>query len=91
MRCIEVLRKNVCSIRVLQKIMNIASHVAKYSQCGQATYSFYVTRKCSVHVSVLQPLTGETLQYPTANYENGAHVDISASGFRGGKHQKEFF
>ena len=29
--------------------------------------------------------------YATGNYEDGAHVDVSASGFRGGKHQKAFY
>ena len=39
----------------------------------------------------LQPLTSETLQYATANYEDGARVDVYALGFRGDKHQKAFF
>ena len=38
----------------------------------------------------LQPLIGETLQYAMPNYEDGTRVDISASGFRGGKHPKIF-
>ena len=38
----------------------------------------------------LQPPTGETLRYITPNYEDGARVDVSASGLRGGKHQKVF-
>ena len=29
----------------------------------------------------LQPLTGETLRYATANTKDGAHLDISAQGF----------
>ena len=29
----------------------------------------------------LQPLTGETLSYRTSNYEDGAHLDVSAQGF----------
>ena len=47
------------------------------------------TRNCHLH-HPLQPLTGETLQYATANNEDSACVDVSASGFCGGKHQKAF-
>ena len=46
------------------------------------------------HVRVeppLQPLTGETLRFPTANNEGGANVDVSASRFWGSKYQKAFF
>ena len=39
----------------------------------------------------LQPLSGETLTYATANVEDGARLDISAAGFWGGQHQKAFF
>ena len=38
----------------------------------------------------LQPLSGETLTYATANVEDGARLDISAAGFWGGQHQKAF-
>ena len=40
---------------------------------------------------VLQPLSGETLTYATANVEDGARLDISAAGFWGGQHQKAYF
>ena len=39
----------------------------------------------------LQPLSGETLTYATANVEDGARLDVSATGFWGGRHQKAFF
>ena len=39
----------------------------------------------------LQPLSGETLTYATANVEDGARLDISAAGFWGGQHQKAYF
>ena len=39
----------------------------------------------------LQPLSGETLTYATANVEDGARLDISAAGFWGSQHQKAFF
>ena len=39
----------------------------------------------------LQPLTGETLRFATANREDEAHVDVSAAGFWGYKYQKAFF
>ena len=38
----------------------------------------------------LQPLTGELLQNKTANTEDGARLDISASGLWGGRHEKTF-
>ena len=39
----------------------------------------------------LQPLSGETLTYATANVEDaGARLDISAAGFWGGQHRKAF-
>ena len=53
--------------------------------CGQvqpvwpATYSFYGTKKC--HLLQVRP----GLQYATANSEDGARVDVYASGFSGGK------
>ena len=37
---------------------------------------------------VLQRLSGENLQYAT---ENEAHLDVSAKGFWGGRHQRGFF
>ena len=74
MRYIEVLRKKLCSIRVLQKLPVVQPST------GGPTYSFYGTRKHRF-MYPLQPLTGE----------DGAHVDVSASGFREGKHQKAFF
>ena len=40
---------------------------------------------------LLQLLTGETLRYATANNKDGTCVDVSASGFWGGKYQKAFF
>ena len=39
---------------------------------------------------LMQPLTGETLHFATANNEDGAHVNVFASGFWGYKHQKAF-
>ena len=38
----------------------------------------------------LQPLTGEFLQHKTANMEDGARLDISASGLWGGRYEKTF-
>ena len=40
---------------------------------------------------ILQPLTGEQLQYQTANTEDDARADISAQGFWGNKQQRAFF
>ena len=39
----------------------------------------------------LQPLSGETLTYTTANVEDGTRLDISAAGFWRGQHQKAYF
>ena len=39
----------------------------------------------------LQPLTGETLSNRTSNYEDGAHLDVSAQGFWGDRHDRAFF
>jgi len=39
----------------------------------------------------LQPLTGETLRFATANREDEARVDVAATEFWGCKHQKAFF
>ena len=39
----------------------------------------------------LQPLTGESLQYKTANSDDDARADISAQGFWGNKRQLAFF
>ena len=38
----------------------------------------------------LQPLTGETLRFATANREGEVRVDVSAAGFWGHKYQKAF-
>ena len=38
----------------------------------------------------LQPLSGETMTYATANVEDGARLNISAAGFWGGRHQKAY-
>ena len=40
---------------------------------------------------VLQPLTGESLTYLTANAEEGARLDVRADGFWGDRHQSAFF
>jgi len=40
---------------------------------------------------VLQPLSGESLRYTTANVEDKALLNVSAIGFWGGYHQKTFF
>jgi len=50
---------------------------------------FILTKVCSeVRVKPpLQLLTGKTLRYATANNEDGAYVDVSATGFWGSKHQ----
>ena len=37
---------------------------------------------------VLQPLSGESFRYATANVEDGARLDVSAHGFWGSRHQK---
>jgi len=39
----------------------------------------------------LQPLTGETLRFATANREDEARVDVAAAGFWGCNHQKAYF
>ena len=39
----------------------------------------------------LQPVTGETLTYATANTEDGACLDISVEGFWGNRYQRAFF
>ena len=39
----------------------------------------------------LQPLTGETLSGASAKVEDGARLDIAASGFWGGRHDRAFF
>ena len=36
----------------------------------------------------LQPLTGETFDYATANLEDGARVDVCAAGFWGSPHRR---
>ena len=38
-----------------------------------------------------QPLTGETVDYATANLEDGARVDVCVAGFWGSRHQKAYF
>ena len=40
---------------------------------------------------VLQPLTGETLQYRTASTDDEARLDVSAEGFWGHRFRKVFF
>ena len=46
---------------------------------------------CIIHPEPpLQPLSGETLTYATANVEGGTRLDISAAGFWGSQHQKAF-
>ena len=40
-------------------------------------------------LSHLQPLSGETLQYKTANRDDNARLDIAANGFWRGCHDKE--
>ena len=39
----------------------------------------------------LQPLSGETLSLRTSNSEDGAHLDVSAQGFWGDRHERAFF
>ena len=39
----------------------------------------------------LQPLSGESLSLRTCNRDDGARVDIKASGFWGGRFQSSFF
>ena len=40
---------------------------------------------------LLQTLSGETLTFSTAIFEDGAHLDVSADGFWGGCHQRAYF
>ena len=64
--------------------------MAKYSLCGRTTYSFNGNRKCHFNASVaacLQVRPG--LRYATVNNEDGARVDVYASGFWGGKQTSE--
>ena len=39
----------------------------------------------------LQPITGETFSNATANSEDGARLDVAASGFWGGRFERAFF
>ena len=39
----------------------------------------------------LQPITGDVLTGATSNTQDGAHLDISANGFWGGRHGKKLF
>ena len=39
----------------------------------------------------LQPLSGETLQYKTANCDDNARLDIAANGFWGGQFERSYF
>ena len=39
----------------------------------------------------LQPLSGETLQYKTANRDDNARLDIAANGFWGGRFERSYF
>ena len=39
----------------------------------------------------LQPLSGETLQYKTANRYDNARLDIAANGFWGGRFERSYF
>lgn len=39
---------------------------------------------------VLQPLSGESFWYATANVEDEARLDVSAHGFWGGRYQQTF-
>ena len=41
--------------------------------------------------SVLQPLSGESFHYATANVGDEACLDVSVQGFWGNHHQKAFF
>ena len=38
----------------------------------------------------MQPLTGETFTFASANVDDGVHLDVAASGFWGSRHQKVF-
>ena len=60
-----------------------------------SSYDFTVSLLSEVcfNVSVepqLQPLTGETFPLASANVEDGARLDVAASGFWGSCHQKAF-
>ena len=39
----------------------------------------------------LQPFSGETLQYKTANRDDNARLDIAANGFWGGRFERSYF
>ena len=39
----------------------------------------------------LQPVTGELLSGASANTDDGARLDVAASGFWGGRHERAFF
>ena len=39
----------------------------------------------------LQPLSGETLQYKTANRDDNTRLDIAADGFWGGRFERSYF
>ena len=64
----------------------------RHNDIRDITADFLTEVSPSVAVeSVLQPLTGESLQYKTANSDVDARADISAQGFWGNKRQLAFF
>ena len=83
MCCIEVLRK-IC---VLLEYYKIACRVQPVGVGDVLVLWNQKTSYSCICCSVLQVRPFEA----TANYEDGACVDVYASGFRGGKHQKTFF
>ena len=42
-------------------------------------------------LTLLQPLSGETLQYKTANRDDNTRLDIAANGFCGGRFERSYF
>ena len=50
-----------------------------------------VCNNVAIEPHLLQPLSGETLQYKTANRDDNARLDIAANGFRGGRFERSYF
>ena len=64
----------------------------RHNDIRDITADFLTEVSPSVSVEpTLQPLTGEQLQYKTANSEDDARADVSAQGFWGDKRQLAFF
>ncbi len=50
----------------------------------------HVAPPLAVRYPTLQPVTGESFTYSTANVQEGAKLDISANSVWGGRYEKTF-